>query len=77
MAKRKDILPIASMEKLIKKASNGKRVSEESKIALKDALEDIGLDIATKASKFASHAGRVTIKSGDIKLALRNTGNFK
>ena len=62
------ILPLAAMEKLLKKAG-AKRVSDSAKIALKDILEDHAEEIALKAIKFAAHAGRKTIKTEDIKLA--------
>ena len=66
MAKR--LLPLASMEKILRKAG-AERVSDESKIILKDIMEDIAEDISTTAIQLASHAGRKTIKAGDIKLA--------
>ena len=34
-------------------------------------LEDKAEEIAVKAIKLASHAGRKTVKSGDIKLAVK------
>ncbi|QQG38440.1 MAG: NFYB/HAP3 family transcription factor subunit [Candidatus Woesearchaeota archaeon] len=62
------ILPLAAMEKLLKKAG-ADRVSEDSKSALKDILEDIAREVAEKATKIAIHSGRKTVKAGDIKLA--------
>ena len=62
------ILPLAAMEKLMKKAG-APRVSEEAKDALREVLEDIAADISSKALTFASHSGRKTIKRADIKLA--------
>jgi len=64
------ILPSAAMEKLLKKAG-AERVSEDAKKALKDVLESIAEEISEKATKIASHAGRKTVKSGDIKLAVK------
>lgn len=64
----KRLLPLAAMEKIMKKAG-AERVSESAKLALKNVLEEIGEDIASNAVKFALHAGRKTIKGGDIKLA--------
>ena len=62
------------MEKLLKKYG-AKRVSEDAKEALSESLEEIGKKIGEKASKFADHSGRKTIKSKDIKLAVKES-NF-
>ena len=56
------------MHKLIKRAG-ADRVSEESAIALGEALEVIGIKIAREALDFAHHAGRKTVKADDIKIA--------
>ena len=61
-------LPLASMEKLLKKAG-AERVADNAKIALRDIIEDIAGDISTQASKLALHAGRKTVKNEDIRLA--------
>jgi len=42
-----------------------------SKIALKEALEEIAVEISQDAIKFATHAGRKTIKASDVKLAAK------
>ena len=62
------ILPLAAMEKLMKRAG-APRVSEDAKDALREVLEEIGLDVSAKAIKFSTHSGRKTIKRADIKLA--------
>jgi histone H3/H4 len=67
----KKILPLAAMEKLMK-VSGADRVSEEAKSALKDALEEIGGEIAERAVKLAMHSGRKTVKASDIKLASKS-----
>ena len=64
------LITLAAMEKILKQGG-AERVSDKSKIALKDALEDIAGQIAAKAVKFALHAGRKTIKSQDIKLSMK------
>lgn len=68
MSKR--LLPLAAMEKILKNAG-AERVSDKAKAALKDVIEEIAEEIAISAVKFAGHAGRKTVKSGDIKLAAK------
>jgi len=66
----KKIIPLAAMERLIKRAG-ADRVSEDAKAALRDVLEEFGEELSSAAIKFAVHAGRKTVKSEDIKLAAR------
>ncbi|MEM4637713.1 MAG: histone family protein [Candidatus Woesearchaeota archaeon] len=66
------ILPLAAMERILKKGSPDIRVSEPAKDELRIVLEEYGEEIAKTASKFAIHAGRKTIKAEDIKLALKH-----
>jgi len=68
---RKNILPYAAMEKLLKKAGS-ERVSDKAKEAFADVLEEIGLSLGEKAVKFSRHSGRKTIKEEDIKLAYKS-----
>ena len=68
MSKR--LIPLAAMEKILKNAG-AERVSDKAKGTLKDIMEEIASDIATNAVKLAMHAGRKTVKSGDIKLAAK------
>lgn len=70
MTSRKRLIPLAAMEKILKQ-SGATRVSDKAKTALKDVIEDIAEDIATNAVKLATHAGRKTVKGGDIKLAAK------
>ena len=66
----KRLLPLAAMEKILKQ-SGAERVSDKAKAALKAVIEEQAEQIAAQAVKFASHAGRKTVKAGDIKLAAR------
>jgi len=59
------------MEKILKN-SGAERVSDKSKAALKEVLETLAEEIAGNAVRLALHAGRKTVKSGDIKLAAKN-----
>lgn len=68
MSKR--LIPLAAMEKIMKKAG-AERVSDKSKAALKAVIEDIADEIAVDATKLAFHAGRKTVKAGDIRLATK------
>lgn len=58
------------MEKILKNCG-AERVSDKAKIALKNVVEDIADEIASNAVKLALHAGRKTVKAGDIKLAAK------
>ena len=64
-------LPLAAMEKILKQGG-AERVSDKAKVALKNAIEDIAHEIATKSIKLAVHAGRKTVKAEDIKLAVKD-----
>ncbi len=66
----KKYLPLAAMETLLKKAG-AERVSDSAKTALKGVLEEKALEISAKAVRFSMHAGRKTVKAGDIKLAVK------
>ncbi len=65
------ILPLAAMEKLMRKAG-APRVSDRAKEALAGVLEDTGLQLSSQAITFSQHAGRKTITAEDILLASRH-----
>ncbi|MFT4303314.1 MAG: histone family protein [Candidatus Woesearchaeota archaeon] len=70
ISKSSRVLPLATMENIMVEAG-AQRVSEDAKKELKRILEDYALEIAKKSINYAKHAGRKTIKSDDIKLALK------
>ena len=61
-------IPLALIERLIKKAGAG-RVSQEAVKALRNRLEKIAIKISKKSVELARHAGRRIIKVEDIELA--------
>lgn len=65
------LLPIHAMGKILKEAG-ASRASNKAKKALKEELESFAQELSEKAVKYSNHAGRRTIKSVDIKLALKN-----
>ena len=65
------LLPLAAMEKILKQ-SGADRVSDKAKVALKNTMEDLADEIAVKAVNLAKHAGRVTVKASDVKLASKS-----
>jgi histone H3/H4 len=70
MAPRRNTLPLAAMEKILKQ-SGADRVSEDAKQALQEVLEDYALELGKRAAKFSMHANRKTVKGSDIKLAAK------
>lgn len=66
----KRLIPLAAMERILKQAG-AERVSDKAKNALKEVVEEIVEKISKDAIRYAEHAGRKTVKSEDIKLALK------
>ena len=66
----KHILPLAGMERLLKKIG-AERVAEPAKSSFREVLEDYAEKIGERALRFAKHSGRKTIKSEDIKAAVK------
>lgn len=66
----KRLIPLAAMERILKQAG-AERVSDNAKVALKEVVEEIVDKISKDAIRYAEHAGRKTVKSEDIKLAVK------
>ncbi|MBU7032306.1 MAG: histone family protein [Theionarchaea archaeon] len=62
------VLPLASVDKLIRKAG-AHRVSEGAAKELGTHLQETAIEVAREAITLASHAGRKTVKAEDIRLA--------
>ncbi|MBI3412635.1 MAG: histone family protein [Candidatus Aenigmarchaeota archaeon] len=62
--------PSAPLERIARKAG-AERVSSSAVGALNEVLTEIAEQIAREAVAAANHAGRVTVKREDIKLASR------
>ena len=63
-------LPAAAVERLIRNAG-APRVSATAVTELTNILEARATEISTQAAALAKHAGRKTVTSDDIKMALR------
>jgi DNA-binding protein len=68
-------LGLAAMYRIIKK-SGAERVSDEAAEHLRKIIEEFAERIARQAVDLSIHAGRRTIKSGDIQLAAKNLLNL-
>ena len=62
--------PLAPLERIAKKAG-ARRVSSSAVEAMREAVLDAAESIATDAVAASHHAGRVTVKAKDIRIACR------
>jgi len=67
---RKKAISLSAMEKILKRIG-AERVSDSGKEALREVLEEHGEKIGKRAWEIAKHSGRKTIRSTDIRLALK------
>jgi DNA-binding protein len=67
---KKNFLSLNAMDKIMRD-SGAERVSDDAKEALADSLQEEGKRISEEANKLAKHAGRKTITSKDILLAIK------
>lgn len=65
---RKNVLPFAPAERMLKQAG-AKRVSEESKAALMQVLEEEGTILIAKALQVMKNCNRKTILPEDLKIS--------
>ncbi len=63
-------LPLAPIDRIFRKAG-AERVSEDAMQALRDILEYIAFEIASKSVEIARHAGRKTVTADDVKTIIR------
>lgn len=63
-------IPKAPCARILMNAG-AKRVSDSASAEFSETIQEIALDIAEQASKFAKHSGRKTVLEEDIKLAAR------
>lgn len=64
------VFPLAPLERIAKKAG-AHRVSASAVKAMREAVLDAAESIAADAVAVSHHAGRVTVKAKDIKIACR------
>ena len=64
-------IPKAPVARIIKE-SGAERVSEDTKVALADYLDEVARNVAKEANAVAKIAKRKTVKAEDIKLAIKN-----
>jgi histone H3/H4 len=70
MAKGNQELPLAPLERLLRKAG-AKRVSKRAVKELAHVISDYAYSLSTEATALAKHAGRKTIIDKDVRMARR------
>jgi len=64
----RSMFPKAQVKRVIKKGSEGKRVSKDAVNVLSKLLEDKVLEFTAKAMKMAKYAKRTTLKVCDFEI---------
>ena len=67
---RKTDLSNASIHRLIQKAG-ASRVGDDAVEEVKIILEEVAIKVSREALELASHAGRKTVRAGDVRLAVK------
>lgn len=63
-------LPLGPTRRLLTRGG-AERSSDDAVVELRNVLEEVGYNVSAWALEYAKHAGRMTIKPQDIKLALK------
>ena len=63
-------LPIATVERIAKEGTGVKRISKSGTLAIIENAESYIKSLTSKASGYATHAGRSTLKDIDVWAAL-------
>lgn len=61
-------IPNAPIERIIRNAG-AERVSKDAVEELRDAVEEVGAEVARDAVEMAEHAERKTVKASDVSMA--------
>ena len=69
-SRKERIIPVAPIDRLIRKAGAG-RVSDKGAEKLAQILEEVGEIISKRAFEITEHTGRKTITDKDIELAYK------
>ena len=69
-SRKERIIPVAPVDRLIRKAGAG-RVSDKGAERLAQILEEVGENIARNAYEITENAGRKTITDKDLELAYK------